>query len=77
MKFLAVNSLVRIIIRYSDRDQDRDLSRNIGRVITGIISMRIYRKNNKSFVCLISYFLVICTSAETILGLVKTLETSN
>jgi uncharacterized membrane protein len=47
------------------------------RVITGIISIYIYRKNNKSFVCLISYFLVVCTNTEIILGLVKTLKTSN
>jgi hypothetical protein len=53
------------------------LSRNTGRIIAGIISIYIYRRNNKSFVCLISYFLVICTSAEIILGLVKILETNN
>jgi hypothetical protein len=76
-KFLAVGGLVRIIIRYSNKDRGRDLNKNTDRIITGIISIYIYHKNNKSFVCLISYFLVIYTSAEIVLGLVKTLKTNN
>jgi hypothetical protein len=76
-KFLAVGGLVRIIIRCSGRDRGRDLNKNVGRVIAGIVSIYIYRKNSKGFVCLIGYFLVVCTSAEIVLGLVKTLETNN
>jgi hypothetical protein len=77
MKFLAVGGLVRIIIWYSSKDQDQGLNKNTGRVIASIISIYICRRNSKSFVCLISYFLVIYTSAEIVLGLVKTLEINN
>jgi hypothetical protein len=69
--------LVRIIIRCSSRDRDRSLSKNTGKVIIGIISIYICYKNSKSFVCLISYFLVIYTSIKIILGLVKILKTNN
>jgi hypothetical protein len=77
MKLLAINSLVRIIIRYPSKDQGRGLSRSAGRIIISIINIYICRKNNKSFVCLISYFLVICINTEIILGLVKTFKTNN
>jgi hypothetical protein len=77
MKFLIIGGLVWIIIRYPGRNRGRGLSKNTGRVIAGVISIYIYYKNNKNLVYLISYFLVICTSAEIILGLVKILETSN
>jgi hypothetical protein len=76
-KFLAVSGPVRIIVRRPGRNRGRGLSRSAGRVIIGIISTCICCKNNKGFVCLISYFLVVYISAEIILGLVKTLETSN
>jgi hypothetical protein len=77
MKFLAVGGLVRIIVRYSNRDHGRGLSKNINKVITGIISTRICRKNNKGFVYLISYFLVVCTNTKIVLGLVKIFKTNN
>jgi hypothetical protein len=45
--------------------------------VAGVVGTRIRRRGSKGFVCLIGYFLVVCTSAEIVLGLVKTLETSN
>jgi hypothetical protein len=76
-KLLAVGGLVRIIVRCSSRDQDQGLNKSISRVIAGIINTCICYKNNKGFVCLIGYFLVVYTNAEIILGLVKILETNN
>jgi hypothetical protein len=72
-----VGGLVRIIIRRPSRDRGQNLSKNTGRVIAGIINTCICYRNSKGFVCLINYFLVVCTSAEIILGLVKILKTNN